>query len=70
MNEPNTPQEHTSDFLRARTAMSTDAEAIVGVLFKQLNIRAGYYEPAENLHYTRAEEFLLDFVMEKLHERR
>jgi hypothetical protein len=69
MNDPNIPQEHTPEFARAREAMSTDAEELIEILLKQLNIRANHYEVAENLHYTHADKFLLDLVIEKLQER-
>ena len=69
MNDPNTPQEHTPEFVQARAAMSADAEELIAILLKQVNIRAGHYEHAENLHYTHAEKFLLDLVVEKLQER-
>jgi len=65
-----TPEEQSPEFLRARAAMNDDANEIVEMLMKMVNIRAGHFEPAENLHYTQADTFLLDLVIEKLQERR
>jgi hypothetical protein len=70
MTDPNTPQEHTPDYLRARENMKTDVHELVEILLKGVNIRAGHYEPAENRHFSDAEQFLLDLVIEKLQERR
>jgi len=71
MNDPiQTPEEQTPEFLRAKAAMNKDAEDIIKILLKEIDIRAGHFEPAENLHYTQADKFLLDLVIEKLQERR
>ena len=70
MNDPTaTPVEETLPFIQARKAMDKDAEELIAILLKQVNIRAEYYEPAENLHYVNADRFLLDLVVEKLQER-
>ena len=70
MNDPNaTPVEETLPFIQARKAMGNDAEKIIQILLKEVNIRAGYYEAAENLHYVNADKFLLDLIIEKLQER-